>query len=151
MQTNDTQVKNLVWWYGTFEFIIHDHHAIEENVMIPYFAELGATLPPKIGVDHVALLTSTTRIHLELDALAAAPKTERAPLLAALAAYTLEFTAHFKEHLREEEDTVIPANVNLFTEPAHAKEQLRRILKFIKLKDQPLLLRCVRESEVIRF
>lgn len=134
---DDTRIGNLVWWYATFETITHSHHDIEEHIIIPFFREHGAVLPPKIASDHKALITGLTRIHLELEALQAAPKADRAPLLASLAAYAISFTSMFQEHLREEEDTVIPAEVSIITK-ALEKELIGRIVKSINLKLTPL-------------
>jgi hemerythrin-like domain-containing protein len=137
-QSDDARVKNIVWWYGTFEHITHAHHDIEEHVLFPFFAELGATLPPRLAADHVALVTGLTRIRLELATFAAASKEERPALLAALVAYVATYTATFIEHLHEEEDTTIPNDVMYITSKAVEKRLMDRILKRINMADTPL-------------
>mmetsp|Transcript_35723 Transcript_35723/g.77079 ORF Transcript_35723/g.77079 Transcript_35723/m.77079 type:complete len:163 (-) Transcript_35723:86-574(-) len=61
------KVSALREWYSLL-FLpgVHEHHDIEEKIFFPFYATLGATLPPRLASDHTVLMKMLADVQLKL-------------------------------------------------------------------------------------
>lgn len=50
------------WISQFFVVVVHDHHDIEEQIMFPYYRDLGAEFPSKQASDHVTLMDMMAQV-----------------------------------------------------------------------------------------
>lgn len=102
-------------------------------------------LGDKIAKSHVVLVATLDGIGRDIGELRGLDAASRVTACAAIARKAVAFVADMREHLTEEEDTVIPAAVN------HLDAKLERkltdeIVKHLKLSDVPAELGWVLHS-----
>ena len=100
---------NVAWWFASFHQLLHDHHDIEETVFIPFTTSMGADVSKvKMAKDHATLVAVLDGLLASFRELAVIDKASRPGALAAVKITVTDFTQDMREHLREEEDTLIP-------------------------------------------
>ena len=135
-EPDDATCTNLLTWYNDFAHLVHMHHDIEETVFVPFLKAHGAALGDKIAKSHVELVAELDALQRDIAAVRGLDRASRPAALEAIAATARVFVADMRAHLREEEDTVIPAAVNHLT-AKDEKELIGIIVKGLKLSTVP--------------
>lgn len=65
------RVARLAAWFKRFSALVHQHHDIEEEILVPFLVAKGGVLPPKIMKTHVWLVAMLAKIGAAIDGLAA--------------------------------------------------------------------------------
>lgn len=112
---------HAVAWNDWLQFIlptIHGHHWAEEAILFPALVRATKVqLPPRMAADHVTLMKNLDLIAANSKTLVAASSlAERKAALEALKASYFAMNKEMQEHLNEEEDILVPAIRESFTE-----------------------------------
>mmetsp|Transcript_35722 Transcript_35722/g.77077 ORF Transcript_35722/g.77077 Transcript_35722/m.77077 type:complete len:239 (-) Transcript_35722:41-757(-) len=128
------KVSALREWYSLL-FLpgVHEHHDIEEKIFFPFYATLGATLPPRLASDHTVLMKMLADVQLKLVSMQEQVD-ESVPITSeqvdAFKSQVTVMCATMLEHLHEEE-IVFPPIVEKYGETEYKKvetEILKEIL-----------------------
>lgn len=105
---NSVHCANLKTWKDIRLTLIHEHHANEEEIFIPWLATKIA-IPAKVQADHKVLMKLLDEISTLIDAIAATQDVAlRKAAFTDLSAKWPHFRDTFLAHIREEEVQLVP-------------------------------------------